>query len=117
MSDGAQLVVTGQDEVIAGLDAVAAAAADLTEPHRAMLGKLIPAVRAATPVRTGALAMSWGGHPSASSASIESPLRYAPRMARVITEEVLPKSTEEIVAGYEGALAGSGKRAGFGVAR
>lgn len=114
---GPAIVVHGREEVIGGLDAVAAAAADLTEAHRRIISRLIPEVRRATPIRTGALAVSWSGGVSSTAASVESPLRYAPRMARTITTEILPATTDEIVREYEDALADAAKRAGFGVTR
>jgi hypothetical protein len=121
----AELVVTGKEEVIAGLEAMARAAGDLTVPHRAILAKLVPEVASRTPRRTGALAVSWGSTAGPSEASIESPLRYAAaveagtiHMAGAhMVGDTLASSSDEIVAGYEDALAAAGSRAGFGVSR
>lgn len=121
----AELVVEGTAEVIGGLDAVKRASADMTTAHRGMVSRLIPEVRSRTPRRTGALAVSWSGGASATEATIESPLRYAlpvevgtSRMAGAhMVGDTLTASGDEIVAGYEEALADAGKRAGFGVER
>lgn len=113
----AELVVKGKEEVIAGFDAVAKTAGDLTEPHRRILARLIPEIKSATPRRTGALGISWGGTATSTTASVESPLRYAPRMATTIERDILPATTDEMVKEYADALASSASAAGFGVSK
>ena len=117
--------VSGGPEVVAGLDAIDRAARDMTEPHRAMLSRLVPAIGARTPRRTGDLASSWTGTVTAATATVSSPLGYAlpvevgtVRMPGAhMVSDTLESDADAIVRGYEDALAAAAARAGFRVTR
>jgi len=117
--------VTGGPEVVAGLEAVDRAAADMSEPHRAMLGRLVPAIGARTPRRTGELASSWTGTVTATVATVRSPLAYALPVevgtvhmpGAHMVSDTLESDADAIVRGYEDHLAAAAARAGFRVTR
>jgi hypothetical protein len=123
MSD--PIKVRGAEEVVGGFDAVDRAAKDMTEPHRAMLSRLVPEVASRTPRRTGDLAASWDGRVTASAATIASPLAYSLpvevgtiHMAGAhMVSDTLASGTDEIVRTYEDAVADAARRAGFRVTR
>jgi hypothetical protein len=122
-----QLRVTGTAEVVGGFEELERAVADMTDTHRRVLGPLIPLVAAATPRRTGALAMSWSLSPSEQAGSIESGLVYAGPIefgssSRGIEGAHMVLGTLEsneraIVDGYQEAIADRARAAGFRVDR
>lgn len=123
---GSELVVTGEEEVAAALDELGRLAADLTEPNRRIVSGLIPEISSRTPRRTGALAVSWQPGADAGSGSISSHLEYAGpiefgtrRGVRpyAMIRDTLSARSEDIVKGYEEAIADKGRELGFGVDR
>ena len=122
-----ELVVTGQAEVAAGFAELERSLDDLSEVNRRVLGPLIPEVRARTPIRTGALAMSWSLATDKESGSIESGLRYAGPIefgvpsrgieAQRMVRDTIESNERAIVQGYEDAIADRARAAGFEVDR
>jgi hypothetical protein len=123
----ARLDVSGIPEAVAALDAVKAAALDMTGPHDAAGRALAAAIAAATPRRSGLLASSWTVAAGPDRVSVENVQLYAApveygvparaMMGAHMAERTLTEQTPAIGAGYESALADAGKSAGFEVKR
>jgi len=119
----AELVVKGQAEVIGALDEFERSADDLTDTHGRVVARLLPDVRAGTPKRTGALAVSWQTSATKDAGSIGSPLTYAGPIefgtsrfdGFAMVRDAINRNQGDIVKGYEAALGDAGKRAGFRV--
>ena len=120
------LRVTGADQVVGGFEELERYVADMTEPNRRVLGPLVLEVAARTPVRTGALASSWSLTPSDQGGSIESGLEYAGPVEFGVEGRfegahmvmgVLESRGDQIVDGYEEAIADRARAIGFRVQR
>lgn len=117
--------VTGVREVTRALKALEASAEDLKAVHTAVARQLIGGVRTRTPIRTGALAASWGAGATKTRARITSPLLYSGPIeygwpAHGIEPARMVRATVEaeegaIIRTYERELAALGAKAGFGV--
>ena len=120
------VIVHGADEVAAGFDRLAKDTANLEEPSRRIAAGLIPEIRARSPVRTGALAVSWEVGTVRGGASVGSPLAYALPIevgtrrgveAHHMVRDTLRDHTAEVVDGYRDAIADDARRIGFRVDR
>jgi hypothetical protein len=123
---GRTVTVTGDTEVIAAYDELHRFTDDLTETHRAIVSRLIPEVAARTPHRTGVLAVSWTTGAEKDAGSILSPVKYAGPVefgvagrfeGRAMVRDTLTRRQDDIVKGYEDAIADKAKGLGFGVTR
>jgi hypothetical protein len=120
------LVVTGEEDVVAGFASLKSELGAMTETYRKVVGPLVPEVRARTPVRTGALGVSFTLGASKDGASIESPLEHAlpieygtrrgVRPYRMV-RDTLERNEGAIVEGIEADLAERARAIGFRVER
>jgi len=120
------LKVRGADEVVAGFEDLERFVDDMTEPNRRVLGPLVLEVAGRTPIRTGSLASSWSLTPSAQGGSIESGLEYAGPVEFGVEGRfegahmvlgVLESRGDQVVDGYEEAIADRARAIGFRVTR
>jgi hypothetical protein len=122
----AEVIVHGREEVIDGLKHLESDAAKLEEPSRRAAAGLIPVIRSRTPVRTGALGVSWDVGTAPGGASVTSPLHYAWPIEsgtrrgvepHHMVRDALRDQQAEVVDAYRDAIASDAAGLGFRVDR
>lgn len=101
------------------LDELAGDVLKMPETHAAVASRVLPDVRARTPVRSGALRDSWTASGEADRGTISSDLRYAGVIESTDhpVADALAGSEREIVDAYEEELAKAARGLGFEVRR